>query len=127
MKYIITESTFDKVVTKYLDDLFPEQEMKKFVYLDIDPQTLEDFEDENRIIFYQGSDFYEESKESFEWYSCDYFLHDTPQRVGTNCPVVIVNTPFSERLKGLFGNDWVSPFSTWFTKRYDLPVKRVMP
>jgi len=41
MKYIITESTFDKVVTKYLDDLFPEQEMKKFVYLDIDPQTLD--------------------------------------------------------------------------------------
>ena len=67
MKYIITESTLEKIVTKYLDDLFPEQEMKKFVYLDIDPQTLEDFEDENRIIFYQGNDFYEESKESFEF------------------------------------------------------------
>ena len=48
MKYIITESTLEKIVTKYLDDLFPEQEMKKFVYLDIDPQTLEDFEDEGK-------------------------------------------------------------------------------
>jgi hypothetical protein len=126
MKYIITESTLEKIVTKYLDKMFPEQEMKKFVYVDIDPKTLEDFDDENQIIFYQGSDLYVENEESFRWYGCEYFLPYTPQRIGTNCPVVIVNTPFSERLKGLFGNDWVSPFATWFTKRYDLPVKRVM-
>ena len=126
MKYIITESTLDKVITKYLDELFPEGEMKIYKALDYDQETGEDFDDENHIVFYQGSVLYEEDSESFNWYSCDYFLIDAPQRVESNCPIVILNTPFSESLNGLFGDDWHHPFATWFTKRYDLPVKIVM-
>lgn len=126
MKYIITESTLEKIVTKYLDKMFPEQEMKKFVYVDIDPKTLEDFDDENQIIFYQGSDSYVENQESFRWYGCEYFLPNTAQRQKKTCPIVILNTPFSESLNGLFGDDWRGHFATWLKKRYNLSVKTVM-
>ena len=125
MKYIITESTLDKIITRYLDDIFPKEEMNIINPYDFDDETGEEGEDENHIIFYIGND-YDADDSVFEWYGCDYFLITAPQRVLSNCPIVILNTPYSESLDALFGDDWHGPFATWFTKRYDLPVKVVM-
>ncbi len=92
---------------------------------DFDDETGEEGENENHIIFYIGND-YDADDSVFEWYGCEYFLIDAPQRVEMNCPIVILNTPYSESLDALFGDDWYGPFATWFTKRYDLPVKIVL-
>lgn len=126
MKYIITESTLDKIITKYLDDIFPEEEIKTFMYADYDKETGEDFDDENHILFYQGSDIYEDDAESFQWYGCDYFDEDSPQRQNQTCPIVVVNHPYYDDLSDTFGEDsWQEPFKKWMTKRFGLPVYSV--
>ena len=42
MKYIITESSLDKVILKYLDEIFPTDNIRTYVTIDFDDETGED-------------------------------------------------------------------------------------
>jgi hypothetical protein len=124
MKYIITESSFDKVVKKYLNDMFDSEDLNYVSPYDFDDETGEEGEDENHIIFYIGD--YDEDNSAFEWYDCEYFYEDSPQRQNQTCPVVMVNHPYDDDLSDTFGEDsWQEAFKQWMMEKYDLPVTTV--
>jgi hypothetical protein len=55
MKYIITESKFEKTIMNYFDELFDIENLNWTHPYDIlDDETGEEGEDENRIEFYIG-------------------------------------------------------------------------
>lgn len=125
MKYIITESSLDKVIKKYLNDVFDSEDLNIINPYDFDDETGEEMEDENHIIFYIGDD-YDDYDAVFEWYDCEYFYEDSPQRQNQTCPVVIVNHPYDDDLSDTFGEDsWQEAFKQWMMEKYDLPVTTV--
>ena len=124
MKYIITESSLDKVIKKYLNDMFDSEDLNYVSPYDFDDETGEEGEDENHIIFYIGD--YDEDNSAFEWYDCEYFYEDSPQRQNQTCPVVMVNHPYDDDLSDTFGEDsWQEAFKQWMMEKYDLPVATV--
>ena len=124
MKYIITESSLDKVIKKYLNDMFDSEDLNYVSPYDFDDETGEEGEDENHIIFYIGD--YDEDNSAFEWYDCEYFYEDSPQRQNQTCPVVIVKHPYDDDLSDTFGEDsWQEAFKQWMMEKYDLPVTTV--
>lgn len=125
MKYIITESSLDKVIKKYLNDVFDSEDLNIINPYDFDDETGEEMEDENHIIFYIGDD-YDADDSVFEWYDCEYFYEDSPQRQNQTCPVVMVNHPYDDDLSDTFGEDsWQEAFKQWMMEKYDLPVTTV--
>jgi hypothetical protein len=125
MKYIITESSLDKVIKKYLNDVFDSEDLNIINPYDFDDETGEEGEDENHIIFYIGDD-YDADDSVFEWYDCEYFYEDSPQRQNQTCPVVIVKHPYDDDLSDTFGEDsWQEAFKQWMMEKYDLPVTTV--
>jgi len=125
MKYIITESSLDKVIKKYLNDVFDSEDLNIINPYDFDDETGEEMEDENHIIFYIGDD-YDADDSVFEWYGCEYFYEDSPQRQNQTCPVVMVNHPYDDDLSDTFGEDsWQEAFKQWMMEKYDLPVTTV--
>jgi hypothetical protein len=125
MKYIITESSLDKVIKKYLNDVFDSEDLNIINPYDFDDETGEEMEDENHIIFYIGDD-YDADDSVFEWYDCEYFYEDSPQRQNQTCPVVIVKHPYDDDLSDTFGEDsWQEAFKQWMMEKYNLPVTTV--
>ena len=124
MKYIITESSLDKVIKKYLNDMFDSEDLNYVSPYDFDDETGEEGEDENHIIFYIGD--YDEDNSAFEWYDCEYFYEDSPQRQNQTCPIVVVNHPYDDDLSDTFSeNSWQEPFKKWIMNKFDLPVTTV--
>jgi hypothetical protein len=125
MKYIITESSLDKIIKKYLNDVFDSEDLNIINPYDFDDETGEEMEDENHIIFYIGDD-YDADDSVFEWYDCEYFYEDSPQRQNQTCPVVIVKHPYDDDLSDTFGEDsWQEAFKQWMMEKYNLPVTTV--
>jgi uncharacterized protein involved in tellurium resistance len=126
MKYIITESSLDKVIFKYLDEIFPTDNIRTYVTIDFDDETGEEYDDESQIIFYEGPENYNENNELFRWYGCDFFYENAPQRQNQTCPVVIVKHPYDDDLSDTFGEDsWQEAFKQWMMEKYNLPVTTV--
>lgn len=122
MKYLITEEKLESVITNYLDEIFPWEEINWHHPYDYDDETGEEGDDENRIEFYLG-DFDEGDSTCFRWYSCDYFNKDShAQEI---CPTVTVESPFDLKLNGYFGDKWEEPFKKWFIEKFNLPCKTV--
>ena len=125
MKYIITESSLDKIIKKYLNDVFDSEDLNIINPYDFDDETGEEMEDENHIIFYIGDD-YDADDSVFEWYDCEYFYEDSPQRQNQTCPVVMVKHPYDDDLSDTFGDDsWQEAFKQWMMEKYNLPVTTV--
>lgn len=125
MKYIITESSLDKIIKKYLNDVFDSEDLNIINPYDFDDETGEEMEDENHIIFYIGDD-YDADDSVFEWYDCEYFYEDSPQRQNQTCPVVMVKHPYDDDLSDTFGEDsWQEAFKQWMMEKYNLPVTTV--
>lgn len=124
MKYVISESTLNKVILRYLNTI-PDN-LRAYVSIDVDDETGEEYDDESHIIFYKGPENYNEENEVFHWYGCDYFYDDAPQKVYGTCPVVVVDYPYKDDLSDTFGEDvWKETFKKWFTEKYGLPVNSV--
>jgi len=127
MKYIITESSLDKVIFRYLDKIFPTDNIRTYVTIDFDYETGEEYDDESYIIFYEGpEDYNENNNELFSWYGCDFFYEDAPQRQNQTCPIMVVNHPYDDDLSDTFGEySWQEPFKKWIMNKFDLPVTTV--
>ena len=121
MKYIITESKLNEVITNYLNDMFDTSEMNWSNPYDYNDETGEEGEDENRVEFYLED--YDDDEICFRWYDCGYF---TEYSVGQEfCPTVLVEYPYIQTLNGLFNELWHEPFKQWFTDNFNLPIKTV--
>ena len=124
MKYVICESTLNKVILRYLNKI-PDN-LRAYVSIDVDDETGEEYDDESHIIFYKGPEDYNEDNEVFHWYGCDYFYDFAPQKVYGTCPVIVVDHPLNDDLSDTFGEDaWKETFKKWFTEKYGLPVNTV--
>lgn len=122
MKYIITESSLDIIVEKFLDEMFKTDDLKFIMPLSYDEETDSESEDENHLIFYLGD--YDENEEAFGWFGCEYFPDSESY---PNCPLVIMYEPYSNDLNDLFGYDgWIEPFKKWMMKNTELEVKSVI-
>ena len=105
--------------------MFDSEDLNYVSPYDFDDETGEEIEDENHIIFYIGDD-YDADDSVFEWYDCEYFYEDSPQRQNQTCPVVMVNHPYDDDLSDTFGEDsWQESFKQWMMEKYDLPVTTV--
>lgn len=122
MKYLITEEKLKSVITNYLDEIFPFEEINWHHPYDYNDETGEEGEDEDRIEFYIG-DFHEGDGTCFRWYDCDYFNSGSPAQ--DICPTVALEYEYSKVLNGYFGETWEEPFRKWFIEKFDLPVKTV--
>jgi 3'-phosphoadenosine 5'-phosphosulfate sulfotransferase (PAPS reductase)/FAD synthetase len=122
MKYIIAESRLDKVVTEYLNEIFPLDDVNYLNPIEYNDDTREEYEDETRVEFYLGD--YEDGETTiFKWYDCKYFYPDSP--VQNICPTVVVEHPYDDTLIAYFSDKWEEPFKKWFTENFNLPVKTV--
>jgi hypothetical protein len=122
MKYIISESKLEESILYYIDELFDVNDINWTYPLEYDDETGEEWDDNNRIVFYIG-DYDGEDEGCFYWYACDYFTpHSTASR---NCPIVTVENEYKNQLDGYFGNMWHGPFKKWFKEHFELPVKTI--
>ena len=122
MKYIIAESRLDKVVTEYLNEIFPLDDVNYLNPIEYNDDTREEYEDETRVEFYLGD--YEDGETTiFKWYDCGYFNPGSSAQ--DICPTVVIEHPYDDRLIAYFGDKWEEPFKKWFTENFDLPVKTV--
>lgn len=122
MKYIITESKLDTVVTNYLDELFNINDINWTNPIAYGDEYGEEWDDVNRVIFYIG-DYEGDDDGCFYWYGCDYFYPDSPG--SEKCPMVNIETEYINKLNGYFGDMWREPFKNWFIKNFDLPVETI--
>jgi hypothetical protein len=123
MKYIITESKLEETIINYLDELFDIQNLHHVSSYEYDNETGEEWEDDNRIVFYVG-DYEGDDDGCFYWYSCDYFGPNSP--VSEKCPIVGIEPKYENQLDGYFGNVWQEPFKKWVDLQFGLPVKTIM-
>jgi hypothetical protein len=121
MKYIIVESKLDQVITDYLDELFPLDNVHETSPYEYDEGTGEESEDNTRIEFYLGD--YGDEETIFRWYGCEYFYPDSPTQ--NLCPKVVIEHPYDNKLTAIFNDRWEEPFKKWFTENFDLPIKSV--
>lgn len=121
MKYVITESKINDIITSYLYELFDVDNINSTNPLEYDDDTEEEWEDENRVEFYIGD--YSDEDTCFRWYDCDYFYPGTDAK--KICPQVILEPEYSTQLTSYFGELWKEPFKKWFYENFDLPVKTV--
>ena len=127
MKYIIVESKLDQVITEYLNEIFPLDNVNYLNPIEYNHDTREEYEDENRVEFYLGdydetTDF-DDDEYIFKWYDAEYFNVGTDVR--KRCPLIHLEEQYSNKLNGYFGDKWIEPFKKWFSENFDLPVKTV--
>ena len=121
MKYIITESKLEESILYYINELFDVNNINSTNPLEYDEETGEEWDDNNRVVFYVG-DYNGEDEGCFYWYACDYFTpHSTASR---NCPIVTVENEYKNQLDGYFGNMWHGPFKKWFKEHFDYRLKQ---
>ena len=122
MKYIITESKLEESILYYINELFDVNNINSTNPLEYDEETGEEWDDNNRVVFYIG-DYNGDEEGCFYWYVCDYFPpHSTASR---KCPIVTVENEYKNQLDGYFGNMWHGPFKKWFKEHFELPVKTI--
>jgi hypothetical protein len=122
MKYVITESKLEDSIVHYINELFDVNDINWTNPLESDDETGEEWEDENRVVFYIG-DYNGEDEGCFYWYACDYFNPNSP--VSERCPMVSVEVQYEKQLNAYFGDLWKEPFKKWIKLNFDLSVKTV--
>ena len=122
MKYIITESKLENLIIEYIDKIFDVNDIHSTNPLEDDDETGEEWEDENRVVFYIG-DYNGEDEGCFYWYACDYFNPNSP--ASEICPMVSVDVQYEKQLNASFGDLWKEPFKKWFKEHFELPVKTI--
>jgi hypothetical protein len=123
MKYVITESKLNQVITDYLNEIFPLDNVHYTNPTDYDDETGENYDDDTRVEFYLGEEYEDGETTIFKWYDCKYFYPDSHAQ--TICPKVVVEHPYDDRLLAYFSDKWEEPFKKWFTENFNLPVKTV--
>lgn len=126
MKYLLTESQIDELITKQLDIMFDVDNIHSTSPYEYDDDTGEEYEDTNRIEFYFGD--YGDEDTVFRWYSKEYWGQDAESYRGykQKSPIVEIEEPYLSNLNGLFGSMWHKPFKEWFKLNFEVPVKTVM-
>lgn len=122
MKYVITESKLEESIVHYINELFDVNDINWTNPLEDDDETGEEWEDENRVVFYIG-DYNGEDEGCFYWYACDYFNPNSP--ASEICPMVSVEVQYEKQLNAYFGDFWKEPFKKWFKEHFELPVKTI--
>ena len=122
MKYIIAESRLEENILYYINEVFDVNDINSTHPVEYDYKTGEEWEDENRVVFYVG-DYNGEDEGCFYWYDCEYFTPNSP--VSEKCPLVSVEIEHKKQLDGYFGDLWHGPFKKWFKEHFELPVKTI--
>ena len=122
MKYVITESRLEESILYYINEIFDVNDIHSTNPLEWDEETGEEWEDENRVVFYIG-DYNGEDEGCFYWYDCKYFIRDST--ASKNCPMVYIEIKYKKQLDGYFGDMWHGPFKKWFKEHFELPVKMI--
>ena len=122
MKYVITESKLEESIVHYINELFDVNNINWTNPLESDDETGEEWEDENRVVFYIG-DYNGEDEGCFYWYACGYFNPNSP--ASKICPMVSVEVQYEKQLNAYFGDLWKEPFKKWFKEHFELPVKTI--
>jgi hypothetical protein len=122
MKYLITESKLEESILYYINELFDVNNINLTNPIEDDDETGEEWDDENRVVFYIG-DYEGEDEGCFYWYACDYFNPNSP--ASEKCPMVSVEVQYEKQLNAYFGDLWKEPFKKWFKEHFDLPVKTI--
>ena len=122
MKYVITESKLEESILYYINELFDVNNIHWTNPFGHDDETDEEWEDENRVVFYIG-DYTGEDEGCFYWYACDYFNPNSP--ASKICPMVSVEVQYERQLNAYFGDLWKEPFKKWFKEHFELPVKTI--
>jgi hypothetical protein len=122
VKYIITESKLDEVITNYLDELF---DVKNIDYTHMPEYDDEDGwnENENVVVFYFGDFGDEDTETCFTWYGKQYWIKN--RDMSHKCPVVDIEREYYNQLDGYFGDKWKESFKKWFIRNFEYPIKTV--
>jgi hypothetical protein len=124
MKYIITESQIDSLITKQLDIMFDVENINwTHPYGTGDDDY--DHEDSERIEYYFGD--YGDGDTIFYWYDKGYWGQNPDNYIGytSKSPIVDIEEPYHSNLNALFGDKWYKPFKVWFEFNFEVPVKSV--
>lgn len=132
MKYLITENKMNLVIQKYLDKLFPEDEMEIYHPVDYDDDGNEVY-DKCRIFFtIKGMD---EGEPAFIYYEKCHWTENPPSLGITpnylrlleiyDPPYLDIEEPFINLLRPLFGDRLDDAFKEWFYRRYKLPINKM--
>ena len=114
MKYLIKESKFEKLVTDYINELFPIDKLNYSYPFDDDGE-----EDHNAMRF--SLNYSDEP--CFRWYRSEYFYAHAD--IKNRAPVIVMGDNYLLSLNGYFGDGWHEPFKKWLMENFNLPVKTI--
>ena len=120
MKFIITESRRDKIITNYLDELFNLAEINWRHPWEIDDDGNE-YEDTLRTEFYYGTIFDDDTV--FRYYDKGYFREGS--RGDEESPILSILGEPGIKLYGYFADTWQEPFKKWFRENFGLNIKTI--
>ena len=121
MKVIISENRIDKIIRKYLDDIYvPDY---GWSYPDVYQKDVEQYDDIN---------FFINDQDSYIYYGCnagagpeDEFFAGYGHLHNYKCPLLLIYPRIGQELTSLFSNRWKSVFKEWFEEKSGLHVAQI--
>ena len=121
MKVIISEKRIDKIIRKYLDDLYyPDH---GWAYPDVYRKDVDKYGD---LVFFIND------RDSYIYYGCnagagpeDGFFAGYGHLHNYKCPLLSIYPRVSGELTSLFGDKWKSVFKEWFEENTGLDVAEI--
>jgi hypothetical protein len=121
MKVIISENRIDKIIRKYLDDIYvPDY---GWSYPDVYQKDVEQYGDIN---------FFINDQDSYIYYGCnagagpeDEFFAGYGHLHNYKCPLLLIYPRIGQELTSLFSNRWKSVFKEWFEEKSGLHVAQI--
>jgi hypothetical protein len=120
MKFIITESRMNKIITDYFDEIFNLAEIN-WTHPLVEDEFSEEYEDTLRTLFYYGSEF--DDDVVFRYYDKGYFREGS--RGDMESPILFIEGEPGFNLNGYFGDNWHEPFKLWFRENFGLNIKTI--
>ena len=126
MKLIITENRLHDLILNYIEDAYPVDGINYTEGYDDDGNP-----DDSSYIFYFGDYDYDEGDGTiFRWYGKDYWDGDDTEilrhRIEQSPMLHFEDSRDSEKLDGLFGDNWKPVFKEWFKENFGLDIKTVL-
>ena len=123
MKYIISESKLNDFILKYIEEIFPVDDINYTEGYDDDGNP-----DDSSYIFYFGDyDSDEGDGTIFRWYGKDYWVGSGPlvqSRIEESPMLYFEGSDVKNNLDTLFEEHWKPVFRKWFQDSFSLSINK---
>ena len=124
MKLTITENKLNDLILKYIEDMFPVEEINYTEFEDEDGNP-----DDSAYSFYFG-DYNDGEEIIFRWYGKEYWRGDDTEilrhRIERSPVLYFEDSNNIDKLNAMFGDKWEPVFKQWFDHHFGLEINKVL-